>query len=170
MEPTLPPPYGLHQPPGRQEGPCVLAATTGEIMTDQKEYNRKLIEEFRATRGNPDWPFQGRPLLLLTTIGARSGELRTTPMMYMPDGDRLIVFASNVGAPIHPAWYHNLVAHPQVTIEIGTETFDGIAVVTEEAERSRIWSSTVERYPFFAEHQAKTMRQIPVIALEQQKS
>ncbi len=139
-------------------------------MTDQNEYNRKLIEEFRATRGNSDWPFEGRPLLLLTTIGARSGERRTTPMMYMSDGDRLIVFASNVGAPKNPAWYHNLVAHPEVTVEVGNETFDGLAVVTEGAERNRIWSKTIEQYPFFAEHQAKTTRQIPVIALERRKS
>ena len=138
-------------------------------MTDQNEYNQKLIEEFRATRDNPDWPFKGRPLLLLTTIGARSGEHRTTPMMYMPDGDRLIVFASNVGAPTHPAWYHNLVAHPQVTVELGTETFDAIAVVTEGAERNRIWGRTIEQYPFFTDHQAKTTRQIPVIALERPK-
>ncbi len=139
-------------------------------MIDQNEYNRKLIEEFRATRSNPDWPFKGRPLLLLSTTGARSGERRTTPMMFMPDGDRLIVFASNAGAPAHPAWYYNLVAHPQVTVEIGNETFDAFAVVTEGAERNRIWSKTVELYPFFADHQAKTTRQIPVVALERQKS
>jgi len=139
-------------------------------MTDQNEYNRKLIEEFRATRGNSDWPFKGRPLLLLTTIGARSGEHRTTPMMYMPDGDHLIVFASNAGAPKNPAWYHNLVAHPEVTVEVGNETFDAIAIVTEGAERNRIWARTVERYPFFAEHQAKTTRQIPVVAIERRKS
>jgi deazaflavin-dependent oxidoreductase (nitroreductase family) len=139
-------------------------------MTDQNEYNRKLIEEFRATRANLDWPFKGRPLLLLTTTGARSGERRTTPIMYMPDGDRLIVFASNAGALTHPAWYHNLMAHPQVTVEIGNETFDAIALVTEGAERNRIWSKTVELYPFFADHQAKITRQIPVVALERQKS
>ena len=135
-------------------------------MTDQIEYNRRLIEEFRANRGVSGGPFDGRPLLLLTTTGARSGQPRIAPMMYIPDGDRLLVIASNIGAPTHPNWYHNLVAHPDVTVEVGTETFDATAVVIEGAERQRLWARIVEMYPFFAEHQAKTTRQIPVIALE----
>jgi deazaflavin-dependent oxidoreductase (nitroreductase family) len=135
-------------------------------MTDQREYNRKLIAEFRANRRAADGPFAGRPLLLLTTTGARSGQPRTTPMMYVPDGDRLLVIASNAGAPSHPDWYRNLVAHPDVTVEVGSETFDATAVVTEGAERQRLWTRIVELYPFFAEHQAKITRQIPVIALE----
>ncbi len=139
-------------------------------MTDQNDYNRQLIEEFRANRNKTGGPFEGRPLLLLTTTGAKSGERRTTPMMYVPDGDRLLVIASNIGAPIHPDWYHNLVAHPEVTIEVGTETFDAIAVVTQGQERHRLWSRIVELYPFFAEHQAKTTRQIPVIALSRGES
>jgi deazaflavin-dependent oxidoreductase (nitroreductase family) len=135
-------------------------------MTDQNEYNRRLIEEFRATRGLSSGPFAGRALLLLTTTGAKSGLRRTTPMMYIPEGDRLLVIASNIGAPNHPDWYRNLVAHPDVTVEAGTETFDATAVVVEGAERQRLWAWIVEQYPFFAEHQTKTSRQIPVIALE----
>jgi len=134
-------------------------------MTDQNDYNNRLIEEFRADRSK----FGGRPLLLLTTTGARSGQRRTTPMMYVRDGDRLIVIASNVGAPTHPAWYHNLVAHPQVTVEVGNETFDATAIVTTGEERHQLWTRIVESYPFFSEHQAKTTRQIPVIILERQE-
>ena len=139
-------------------------------MTDQNDYNRKLIEEFRANRNKAGKAFEGRPLLLLTTTGARSGQRRTTPMMYIPYGDRLLVIASNVGAPTHPAWYHNLVAHPEVTVEVGTETFNATAAVTEGSERQQLWSRIVELYPFFAEHQAKTPRQIPVIALSRRES
>ncbi len=139
-------------------------------MTDQNDYNRQLIEEFRTNRNKADGQFSGRPLLLLTTTGARSGQRRTTPMMYIPDGDRLLVIASNIGAPKHPDWYHNLVAYSEVTVEIGTETFNAIAVVTEGLERHRLWTKVVELYPFFAEHQAKTTRQIPVIALSRRES
>lgn len=135
-------------------------------MTDQHAYNRQLIAEFRANRNTSDGPFAGRPLVLLTTTGAKSGEPRTTPLMYVPDGDRLLVIASNIGAPAHPDWYHNLVAHPDVTVEVGPETFDATAVVLRGAERDRVWTQIVEQYPFFVEHQAKTTRQIPVIALE----
>ncbi len=134
-------------------------------MADQNDYNRQLIEDFRANRGKNGGPFAGRPLLLLTTTGAKSGQRRTTPMMFIPDGDRLLVIASNVGAPAHPDWYRNLVAHTDVTVEVGTETFDATAVVTQGAERDRLWTRIVELYPFFTGHQAKTTRQIPVIAL-----
>ncbi len=135
-------------------------------MIDQNDYNRRVIEEFRADRGKPGGRWEGRHLLLLTTTGARSGLPRTTPMMYIPDGDRLLVIASNIGAPAHPDWYRNLVAHPEVTVEVGSETFEATAVVAEGSERQRLWSRIVELYPFFTEHQAKTSRQIPVIALE----
>ncbi len=135
-------------------------------MSDQNENNRKLIEDFRASRGVSDDPFAGRPLLLLTTIGAKSGQRRTTPMMYVPDGDRLLVIASNAGALAHPDWYRNLLAHPEVTVEVGADTFDASAVVLEGTERQQLWDRIVASYPFFTEHQAKITRQIPVIALE----
>jgi len=139
-------------------------------MTDQNTYNRQLIEEFRANRGKSGGPMEGRPLLLLTTTGAKSGQLHTTPMMYIPDGNRLLVIASNAGAPVHPDWYRNLVAYPEVTVEVGNEIFEAIAIVTEGPERQRLWTRVVELYPFFADHQAKVTRQIPVIVLERRGS
>ena len=136
------------------------------MVTDQKAYNRQLIEEFRANRGKPDNPMVGRQLLLLTTIGAKSGQRRTTPMMYIPDDAGLIVMASNAGAPKDPDWYHNLVAHPEVVVEVGNDTFDATAIVTEGSERQWLWTKIVALHPFFADHQAKITRQIPVIVLK----
>jgi deazaflavin-dependent oxidoreductase (nitroreductase family) len=137
----------------------------GGIVTNPNDYDRHVIEEFRANGGKVGGPWAHTPLLLLTTIGAKSGARRTTPMGYMPDGDRLIVFASAGGTPTHPGWYHNLLAHPEVTVEVGAETFDAIAAVTKDAERDRLWIKGVELYPSLAEHQAKTTRQTPVIVL-----
>ena len=108
-------------------------------------------------------------MLLLTTTGAKSGQLRTTPMMYIRDGDRLLVIASNAGAPVHPDWYRNLVAYPEVTVEVGNEIFEAITIATEGPERQRLWTRVVELYPFFADHQAKVTRQIPVIVLERRE-
>jgi len=133
-------------------------------MTDYSDYNNQLIEEFRADRSKFEGP-GSRPLLLLTTTGAKSGKRYTTPMMYIPDGDRLLVIASNIGASKHTDWYHNLVAHPEVTVEVGTRTYDATAIVTQGAERQQLWTRIIVQYPFFADHQAKTTRQIPVIAL-----
>lgn len=137
-------------------------------MTDRNDYNRRLIEEFRANGGKVAGPWT-MPLLLLTTTGAKSGERHTTPMGYIPNDDHLIVIASNLGAPVHPDWYHNLRAHPQVTVEVGSETFDAAAIVMEGEEQHQLWTRIVEAYPFFAEHQAKTVRQIPVIALSRRE-
>lgn len=133
------------------------------------DYNRRIIEEFRTNGGKVGGHFAGTPLLLLTTTGAKSGQRRTTPLGYQTDGDRLIVFASMLGAPTNPAWYHNLVAHPEVTVEIGTETFDANTVATTGEERQHLWAKALELAPFLAEHQAKTTRPIPVIALERRK-
>src|SRR5712692_5563666 len=133
------------------------------------DYNRRLIEEFRANGGKVSGQFEHTPLLLLTTIGAKSGQRRTTPMGYMPEGDRLIVFASSGGAPAHPDWYHNLVTHPQVTVEVGTETYDATATVLTGEERDRLYARQAELYPQFGEYQTKTTRKIPVIALERRK-
>ena len=135
-------------------------------MVDYKNYNKQLIEEFRADRNKFEGP-GSRPLLLLTTTGAKSGQPYTTPMMYIPDGDRLLVIASNIGAQKHTDWYHNLVAHPEVTVEVGIRTYDATAIVTQGAERQQLWTMIIERYPFFADHQTKTTRQIPIIALIQ---
>jgi deazaflavin-dependent oxidoreductase (nitroreductase family) len=138
-------------------------------MTDYNDYNRQLIEEFRANRSKFEGP-GSRPLLLLTTTGAKSGQRYTTPMMYIPNGDGLIVIASNVGAPKHPDWYHNLVAHPEVTVEIGTKNYNTTAIVTQGTERQQLWTRIIEQYPFFADHQSKTTRQIPIIALSRPES
>ena len=131
------------------------------MPADIKAHNRKLIAEFRAAGRE----FAGRQLLLLTTTGARTGQPHTTPMMYVPDGDRLLVFASNAGAPRHPDWYRNLVAHPQVTVEVSGEEYQATALVTRGAERDRLFARTIENYPFFADHQAQIKRKIPVVAL-----
>jgi deazaflavin-dependent oxidoreductase (nitroreductase family) len=134
-------------------------------MPDVNEFNRAIIEEFRANGGKVGGPFEGAPVLLLTTTGAKSGEPRTTPVMYLPDGDRMVIFASKAGAPANPAWYHNLLANPAATVEVGTETIDVDAHVTSGEEREGLFNHQAELYPRFAEYAQKTTRQIPVIAL-----
>jgi len=128
---------------------------------DMKAHNAKVIADFRANGGVPD----GRPLLLLTTTGAKTGRSRTTPMMFVPDGERLLVIASNAGAPRHPDWYRNLAANPEVTVEVTGERYDATAIVTTGEERDRLFASIAAKYPFFTEHQAKIERTIPVVAL-----
>jgi deazaflavin-dependent oxidoreductase (nitroreductase family) len=143
----------------------VVTDEDGGSMADQidrQAYNRNLIEEFRANRGEAG-PFADRPLLLLTTTGARTGQARVTPLMYVPDGDRMLLIASNIGAPKHPDWYRNLVAHPDVTVEVRDETFGARATPAEGDEYARLWASITEQYPFFVEHQEKTTRQIPIV-------
>jgi deazaflavin-dependent oxidoreductase (nitroreductase family) len=130
------------------------------------DWNSKLIEEFHANGGKVGGPFEGAPLLLLTTTGAKSGQRRTTPLVYMPDGDRMIIFATKAGAPTNPDWYHNLVAHPQVTVEVGTETFEAVSVVITGEERNRLYAQQAAKNPGFAEYETKTTRLIPVIALK----
>ncbi len=134
-------------------------------MADAGDWNSKIIEEFRANEGKVSGQFEGAPLVLLTTTGRRSGAQRTNPMMYLADGDRLLVFASRAGAPVHPDWYHNLVANPQVSVEVGTDSFPARAVVLEGEERDQWYAEQARRYPGFAEYQAKTDRVIPVVAL-----
>lgn len=135
-------------------------------MTEPNEYDRAIIEEFRANQGTVGGPFTGATLLLLTTTGAKSGRRLTTPVVYATDGDRLLVFASKAGAPTNPAWYHNLVANPSVTLEVGPETFAARATVLAGEERDRLFAEQAGRNPGFAEYQAKTSRVIPVVALE----
>ena len=138
-------------------------------MTGQNDYNRQLIEEFRANRSKSGGPFEGRPLLLLTTTGAKSGQRRTTPVMYLADGDRLLVFATKAGAPTNPAWYHNLLAHPEVTVEVGTQTYEATATSLTGEERDRLYAKQASLYPQFGQYQARATRKIPVIALERRK-
>ena len=138
-------------------------------MPEMHDWNRQAIEQFRANEGKVGGFWEGKPLLLITTTGAKSGHRRTTPIMYLRDGDRLLVFASKNGAPTHPAWYHNLVAHPQVTVEVGPETYEAKATVLKGEERDRLYARQAELYPQFGEYQVRTTRKIPVIALERIK-
>lgn len=130
-----------------------------------RDWNTQIIEEFRSNGGKVGGPFEGAPLLLLTTTGARSGMTRTTPVMYLPDKDRLIIFATKAGASTNPDWYHNLVAHPKATVEVGTETFDVTAVEVTGEERDQLYARQAALFPGFADYEAKTTRRIPVIAL-----
>jgi deazaflavin-dependent oxidoreductase (nitroreductase family) len=128
---------------------------------ERAEVNRRTVEEFRAAGRQ----LAGRPLLVLTTIGARSGLPRTTPMMYVRDGERLFVIASNAGAPRDPDWYRNLVAHPTVTVEVDGAMYPATAKPLSGRERDEMFARIVQRYPFFAEHQAGVRRAIPVVEL-----
>jgi deazaflavin-dependent oxidoreductase (nitroreductase family) len=134
-------------------------------MTDTNNWNTKIMEEFRANEGKVGGQFEGAPLLLLTTTGAKSGRLHTTPVMYLADGDRLLVFASKAGAPTNPAWYHNLVANPEAAVEVGTEKFPVRASVLRGDERDRMFDKQATLYPGFREYQENTTRVIPVVAL-----
>jgi len=134
-------------------------------MAAPNDFNQQIITEFRANAGKVGNMFAGRPMLLLTTSGAKSGQQRTTPLVYLPDGERWVIFASKGGAPTHPAWYHNLVAHPEATIEVGTERIPVTAVVTKGAERDKLYATQAAAMPAFADYQQKTTRRIPVVAL-----
>jgi deazaflavin-dependent oxidoreductase (nitroreductase family) len=132
----------------------------------QSEFNLQIIDEFRKNDGETFGPFKGRPLLLLTTTGAKSGEQRTTPLVYSRDGDRLVVIASKGGAPEHPSWFVNLRKHPEVTVEVGTEKFNARASIAEGAERDRLYAQQAALMPAFNDYQQKTSRTIPVVVLE----
>jgi deazaflavin-dependent oxidoreductase (nitroreductase family) len=130
-------------------------------------WNDSIIEQFRANAGQmKSGPFAGRSLLLLTTKGAKTGEERTSPLVYSRDRDRYVVIASKGGAPTHPAWYHNLRANPEVAVELGPEKFRARAHVADDAERRRLYDKHAERMPAFADYEKKTTRKIPVVVLE----
>ena len=131
------------------------------------DFNRQIIEEFRANGGKVGGGFEGAPMLLLHTTGAKSGKERVNPLVYQADGDRIVIFASKAGADTHPDWFHNVRANPEVTIEVGTETETRRARVAEGEERERIWAKQKQDMPGFAEYEAKTERVIPVVVLEQ---
>ena len=132
----------------------------------ETDWNTRIIEEFRANAGKVGGQFEGAPLLLLHTTGARSGQERVSPVMYQADDDRLVVFASHAGLPTNPHWYHNLVAHPEVKAEVGTVTRNLRARVAVGDERERIWTKQKADYPGFADYETQTTRQIPVVILE----
>jgi deazaflavin-dependent oxidoreductase (nitroreductase family) len=129
------------------------------------DWNTAIIEEFRANGGKVGGQFAGGNLLLLTTRGARTGNPHTTPLAYLPDGDRLVVSASAAGAPRHPAWFHNVRANPTVEVEVGTEVFEAVASVPEGEERDALWAKVTSAMPGFADYQTRTDRVIPVVVL-----
>jgi len=136
-------------------------------MTDMNEWNQKIIAEFRANDGKVGGDFEKLPLLLLHHIGAKSGVERVNPLAYQAVGDSLAVFASKGGAPTNPDWFHNLVANPDASIEIGVESYAVRARVATEEERERIWNAQKEAFPNFAEYeQTAGKRRIPVVILD----
>ena len=139
------------------------------MSNDMADFNAQVIEEFRANAGRVGGPFEGSPMVLVHHTGARTGTQRVTPLMSRPDGDELYVFASKAGAPDNPDWFHNLVANPEVTIEVpagdGIETREVCAEVVTGEERESVWEGQKRDWPQFAEYEASTDRVIPVVAL-----
>lgn len=136
------------------------------MSMDFKAWNAQIIEEFRANAGKVGGPFEGAPLLLLHNVGAKSGEARVNPLMYLPKGEDAVLFASMAGAPRNPDWYYNVRANPDVAVEIGTETIPMRAQVIDEGpERDALYAEQAELYPQFAEYEQKTDRTIPVVVL-----
>ena len=135
-------------------------------MADVNDFNHKIIEEFRTNNGKVGGPFEGAPLLLLHTTGAKSGQPRVNPVAYQKVEAGYAVFASKAGAPTNPDWYYNLLAHPQTTVELGGKTVQVAARVADGEERDRIWVQQKKVSPAFAEYEGKTSRKIPVVILE----
>jgi deazaflavin-dependent oxidoreductase (nitroreductase family) len=135
-------------------------------MAGANDFNAKIIEEFRSNGGKVGGGFEGAPLLVLHTTGAKSGQERMNPLMYRPLDGGYAVFASKAGAPTNPDWYHNLLAHPEATVEIGTQTIPVRARVVTGDERDAIWLAHKTDNPGFAEYEKKSGRQIPVVFLE----
>lgn len=134
-------------------------------MTDMNDWNRNIIEQFRSNAGVVGGQFDGLPMLILHTRGAKSGAERLNPLAYLEFEGRMFIFASKGGAPNNPDWYHNLIAHPEVSVEVGTETHEMRAVPLTGEERDRIYAEQGSRVPGFIEYQQKTSRVIPVIEL-----
>jgi deazaflavin-dependent oxidoreductase (nitroreductase family) len=135
------------------------------MSTTPADFNSQVIEEFRANEGKAGGMFEGKPLLLLHNVGAKSGREFVTPLVYLADGDDHVIFASKGGAPNNPGWYHNLKAEPNVSIEVGTEKLDVVATEATGAERDRLYGIQEVQQPQFAEYAQKTERKIPVIVL-----
>jgi len=138
-------------------------------INDWSAWDRQIIEEFRANGGNLGGPLAGAPVLLLTTTGAKSGTLRISPLVYLSEGGQIYVFAGNRGGQSNPGWYYNLVAHPDVTVELGTETFQARAVVVEDTERERLGNIQLQKIPALADLMTKITRKVPAILLERKK-
>jgi deazaflavin-dependent oxidoreductase (nitroreductase family) len=129
------------------------------------DFNKQVITEFRENAGRVGGMFEGRPILLLHHVGAKSGAARVAPLVYLPDDDRYVIFASKGGAPENPGWYHNLRANPEAAVEVGEDTVEVVATEATGDERERLFADQIAVQPQFAEYQIKTERQIPVIVL-----
>lgn len=129
------------------------------------DFNKEVIREFRTNKGKVGGHFEGMDLLLVHTTGAKSGQLRINPTAYSNDGEHHFIIASKGGADTHPDWYHNLVANPNVIVEVGDDTFAAIAKVTPEPERTELYGKMAKKYPMFAEYEQKADRVIPLIKL-----
>ena len=154
------------------KGPIVLGTSpflpdTDTVlgMTNTNDWNAGVIEEFRANKGELGGQWEGAPLLLLHSTGAKSGQERVNPMMYQPVGDDYAVFASKAGMPTNPDWYHNLLAHPEATVEVGDQVVEVTARIAADEEREPIWEKQKSLYPGFADYEQKTTRTIPVVIL-----
>lgn len=134
-------------------------------MSELHDFNQQVIREFRANQGKVGGQLANMPVLLLTTTGAKSERAITKPLVYTTDGDRIVVLASFAGGPKNPPWYHNLLANPEATVELGSERFRVRATVTSGEERQRLFDRQAQQMPIFTEYQQKTTRQIPVIVL-----
>lgn len=133
------------------------------------DFNTQIIKEFRANEGRVGGPFEGAPMILIHTVGAKSGQERVSPLVWFPQDDgSLVIIASKGGAPTHPAWYHNIKANPTFEVEVGTETFKVDAEELQGEERDRVWAAAVAERPGFGEYQEKTTRLIPVLRLTRQ--
>ncbi len=146
----------------------VRDGNTDRLIADPRavdELNQSVIKEFRANQGKVGGPLEAMPVLLLTMTGAKTGRTLVRPVCYSRDGDRLVIIASYGGAPQNPPWYHNLVANPEVTVEVGTEKFAAKAMQVHGPERDRLFAATAKLMPLFADYQKKTPREIPVLTL-----
>jgi deazaflavin-dependent oxidoreductase (nitroreductase family) len=136
------------------------------MSNDRNDWNASIIKEFRANKGKVGGNFENTPLLLLHTTGAKSGQTRTNPLAYVMDGDHYIIIASKGGAPSHPDWYHNILKHPEVTVEVGEEKFRAKAhAVHEGPERDRLYAAMAKKNPGFLDYEKATTRKIPAVSL-----
>jgi deazaflavin-dependent oxidoreductase (nitroreductase family) len=133
------------------------------------EFNKKVIDEFRSSGGKVGGQFAGAPMIIVTHTGAKSGKSYTTPLVFSKDGDKCVIIASKAGAPKNPSWYYNLVAHPEVTLEIGAEKFKAKATEVKGAERDRLFAEQAKMMPQFNDYAKRTARKIPVFTLERVK-
>jgi deazaflavin-dependent oxidoreductase (nitroreductase family) len=148
----------------RSAGNSIDVVTSHEVAPPSRDQER-VVAEFRTRGGKVGGYHASMQLLLLTTTGARTGQRRVVPLTYLPDADRYIVTAGNAGSDRHPAWYYNLMANPDVTVEVGSEAFRAVAVIADEAEREALYERFAAVYPVADDYQAQTVRQIPVVIL-----